>query len=301
MLAGISLALAGAAPAVAAPVKIYGGHTSQDAPIALRTSADGRTLTQLLVHADMNCDDGTPASWSGAATFAAFKPPTISAGKNVFSPARVARNGSFRATGEATEYYDANGIGTIKETLRGNVRGGVAHGTYSATLEIVDQQTGQKTASCRSGTLRWAARSAPGRIFAGRTSDARPIVVQRSRDGRRVDAVWISWGADCQSGLFFEFGEQFVRFPVSRSGRFGNAFEQPFTLDSGGTRTFAYELNGQVGANRASGTFRVVVTEKDPAGATTDSCDTTQLRWTASSTKGKPPTAPRTDIKRVGA
>jgi hypothetical protein len=295
------LALSAAAPAAAAPIPIYGGHTSQDAPIALRTSADGRSLTQLLVHVDLQCADGSTASWSGAATFAAFKPPTIAGGKNVFSPARVSRGGSFRDTGEARDFYDENGIGTITETLRGAIRHGVAHGTYSATLDIVDGQSGQTTASCHSGTLRWAARTAPGRVYAGRTSDDGPVVIERSRDGRRVDSVWMSWSADCQSGGSFDIGDDFVHFPVSRAGRFGNAFDQPFTLDGGATRTFAYQLGGQVGASRASGTFRVIVTDKEAAGATTDSCDSTQLRWTASSTKGKPPNPGRTAIRRVGA
>ena len=228
VLAGVALALAGAAPATAAPVPIYGGHTSQDAPIALRTSADGRRLTQLLFYADFKCDDGTGDSWFGSADFAAFKPPTIDAGTNIFSPARVGRGGTFRATGEEP----FNG-GKLTETLRGSLRRGVAHGTFSATFEATDDTTGAKV-TCNSGTLRWAARSAPGRIYAGLTSNEGPVVIQRSRDGRHVDSMWLGWDAPCQSGLFFGFGDHFVRFPVSRAGRFGNAFDDPFTLDGGG-------------------------------------------------------------------
>ena len=81
--------------------------TSQDAPIALRVSGDGRTLQQLLVHVSTRCDDGNGGSWSGAASFAAFKPPTIPVGNSVFSPARVSRRGSFRATGKPAAHPGA--------------------------------------------------------------------------------------------------------------------------------------------------------------------------------------------------
>ncbi len=137
-------------------------------------------------------------------------------------------------------------------------------------------------------------------MYVGTTSDDGPVVVQRSHDGRRVDRLWMSWSADCQAGGAYDIGEAFVRFPVSRAGHFGNAFDDPYTLD-GATRTFAYQLSGNVGVNRASGAFRVIVTAKDVAGATTDSCDSTRLRWTASSTKGKPPKPRSSEIKRVGA
>ena len=90
-----------------------------------------------------------------------------------------------------------------------------------------------------------------------------------------------------------------MRFPVSRGGSFGDTFSDDFKLDDGGTRTFAYDLSGDLGASRASGTFRVQIADKDPAGATTDTCDTTLQRWTARSTKGavKPR---RRGIRRVG-
>jgi hypothetical protein len=291
----MSLSTIAAAASLAA--SIYGGHTSQDAPVALRVSGDGRTLEQLLVHVHARCDDGNSGSWSGAASFAAFKPPTFQLGKSVFSPARVSRRGSFRATGVAADRFGDN-FGIVTQTLRGSVRRGVARGTYSATIDITDAN-GAKITSCRSGSVRWEARSAPGRTYAGLTSDGRPVVVQRSRDGRRVDSLWVSWSAPCQGGGGFSIGEGLVRFPVSRRGSFGDAFSDDLKLDVGGTRTFAYDLSGDVGASRASGTFRVQVADKDPAGATTDTCDTTLLSWSARSTKGavKPR---RRGIQRVG-
>jgi hypothetical protein len=300
LLAGVALALAGAAPAAAAPAALYGGHTSEDAPITLQVSADGRTLRQLAFYVDTACDDGTTSDWTGVASFSAFKPATIALGKNVFSPARVSRRGSFRTTGLEQDAYDGGHVGTTTETLRGSIRGGVGHGTFSARTEIVDAG-GAKVATCAGRTVRWEAHSAPGRTYAGLTSDGLPVVVQRNRDGRRVDHVWMAWEAPCQSDGFFAFGESFVNFPVSRSGRFGNAFDDPVTLDGGGARTYAYSLHGQLGSQRASGTFQVVVTDKDAGGATTDTCDSTLQRWSVRSTKGKAPKGRPGEIRRVGA
>ena len=292
------LALTAAAPAAAAPEQVYGGHTAQDAPIALRVAGSGRALTQLLAHVRAACDDGNAATWSGAASFAAFAPPTIGPGENVFSPARVSRRGAFRATGMATDAY-GDMIGKVTETIRGTIRRGVAHGTFSATIDISDPASGAKVTSCRSGTLRWAARSAPGRVYAGLTSDRRPIVVQRSRSGRKVDSLWVSWSAPCRNVGGFYVAEELVNFPVSGGGRFGDAFADEVKPEEGGTRAFAYRLDGRAGASRAAGTLRVEVTDKDAAGTTTDTCDSTLLRWSARSTKGAAPRV-KPPIRRVG-
>ena len=299
--AAATLAIAAAPPAMAASGPIYGGHTAQDGPIALRVAGNGRALTQLLVHVRAACDDGASATWSGRASFAAFQPPTINVGENVFSPARVSRRGAFRATGLAADGY-GDKFGTVTQKLSGTVRRGVAHGTYSATIDITDPATGAKVTSCRSGTLRWAARSAPGRTYAGLTSNGSPIVVQRSRDGRRIDSLWVSWQAPCQNEGGFSLAEELVRFPVSGAGSFGGAFPDDVKLDDGGTRSFAYRLSGRAGATSASGTFQVQITDKDPAGATTNTCDTTLLRWSARSTEGRAPrvSPKRSEVRRVG-
>ena len=68
------LARSAAAPAAAAPVpvyggshRVYGGHTAQDAPIALRVAGSGRALTQLLIHVRCApCDDGNAATSSAS-------------------------------------------------------------------------------------------------------------------------------------------------------------------------------------------------------------------------------------------
>jgi hypothetical protein len=149
------------------------------------------------------------------------------------------------------------------------------------TIVLTDDATAAKH-TCRSGKLRWTAVSSPGTIFAGTTSDARPIVLQRSRDGRQVDALWVSYYAACQEGGGgFAIGEELLEFPL-RSGVFGDTW----TYEPDKAVSALYSLRGRVGAARASGTLRVVVTTKDETGAETDVCDTTELSWSARSGKG---------------
>ena len=106
-------------------------------------------------------------------------------------------------------------------------------------------------------------------------------MLRRSRDGGQIDALWISYDAACQGGGGFPIGEELVDFPLG-SGAFGDEW----TYEPDKTVSVHYSLRGRVGAARASGTFRVVVTPKDDAGAATDTCDTAQLSWSADSSTG---------------
>jgi len=297
--AAVALALATAAPAAAAPWRlrhpaaaraaaapaaaVYGGHTTQDDPFALRVARGGRALRSLLVRIDMACDDGKTASWPGAATFAATAPTSPPQGRNVFGPARIARDGRFQADGLGSGSYGPGVVGTLHETVKGRLRRGSGRGAFSATLDIVDQARGNPVTTCRSGALRWTARSAPGRVYAGLTGQEEPVVVERSRNGRRVDRLWISYSAPCQSGGAFTFGDPLVRFPVRR-GSFGDTWSERYDRPEGAERVFEYLLTGTVGARKATGAFRLRVTDTDAAGAQKDVCDTGSFAWAADST-----------------
>jgi hypothetical protein len=299
-VAGMALALTAAAPAAAAPTAIYGGHTSFYAPFSLRIAANGSKLTDMLLQVDFECDDGSGASWSGRASFQSFKPATVEPGHNVFTPARISRRGTFRATGQAAATYGPDGkLGTIAEELRGTVRRGTAHGTYSATLVIRNADTGATVKTCRSGAVRWEARSAPGRVYAGLSSSREPLVIERSRNGHKVTILWVAFTAPCQSGGAFEVGLGLSNFTISSSGRFGDRWTDEEKRDEGGTDVRAYTFEGSVGAARASGTFGVQITQKDAAGATTETCESPVAHWTARSTKGAK-LKPRKNEIRVG-
>lgn len=290
-IAAASLALTAAAPAAAAPATILGGTLPEDAPFALRLAKDGRTLRSVAAHVELACDDGQHRILSGEDAFASGG--DIDPGDTVFPRTRLSKRGVLRADGTSSAEF-SSGTAAVTERLRGTVRDGRARGTLSATMVLTDTASGAKQ-TCRSGTLRWKAISAPGRIFAGVTSDGRPIVLQRSRDGRKVDGLWISFNAPCQNEGAFAIGEELMNFPL-RAGVFGDTW----TYEPNKTTSAAYSLRGRVGAARASGSFRVQVTVKDDAGATTDTCDTTPLSWSARSSKGAKVKRAKEEI-RVGA
>ena len=147
-----------------------------------------------------------------------------------------------RANGVGTAEFGA-GPATVTQRLRGTVRRGVARGTLSATLVLTETATGAKH-TCRSGSLRWEAFSNPGHVYAGLTSDGRPVVVQRSRNGRKVDAFWVSFNAPCQKEGGFAIGEELLNFPLS-SGAFGDTW----TYEPDPKTSAAYSLRGRVGAS----------------------------------------------------
>jgi hypothetical protein len=297
-LAGVTLALTSVvAPAAAASDTVLGGHTSDDAPVSLRVAAHGRTLTGMAIQVGFRCDAGYDASWSGVASFHAFRPATVRPGENVFAPARISRRGTFRATGEAVSTYGEDAVGTITEKLHGSIRRGVAHGTYTATLVMANKDTGATITTCRSSTLRWEARSAPGRVYAGLTSSGEPLVIERSRDRRRVSVVWMAWTAPCASGGAFEVGEGLTNFTLARSGHFGSSWNDETKQADGGSTVLAYALDGTLGASRAFGTFAVKVTQTDGGGAVTESCESTMVHWTARSTKGAKVKPPKNEIR----
>lgn len=278
---------------------VYGGNTGQDAPFGIRVKRGGAALSGLLLHFRAKCENGDGLTWSGPADFASFQPPTVDIGTNVFAPAKLSRTGSFKASGQGLSGFGEFG-GFIKESIRGRIRGADARGTFEATIDLFGPD-GAKVTICRTGRLRWAARSAPARTFAGLTSDRRPVVVELARDGRSVEDFRLSWGAACQPSGGLALGDHLRGFRVSTSGRFGDAFTQEFTPEPGIKTTFAYVLAGDAGRTKASGTLQVKVTETDAAGATSATCDSTLLKWTASSSRGPAPRAVKRKTRQIRA
>ena len=277
--AAVAGSLIAAAPAAAASEKVYGGHTTtQIAPFALRVGTDGRTLTGLLIQVDFDCDAGYRASWSGAASFRSFTPGSVQLEQNVFNPARTASDGTFSSTGEAAGRYGKDAVGTITETIGGKVGRDTATGTYSATLVLRNPATGATDATCQSGTVRWKARSAPQRVYAGQTEAGQPLVIERTRDGRRAKILWVAWSAPCPSGGAYEIGEGLTNFPIARSGRFGDRWTD---------EARRYTVRGRIRGSRASGVFGVDVTRVDVSGdgASVELCRSRPAKWSARSSR----------------
>ena len=107
------------------------------------------------------------------------------------------KRGRFRATGRGTEGF-GSATGVISERISGTVkRDGSASGTYRATVELVDNDSGAPLTTCDTGDVAWTARSKRGRIFPGRTSQDQPVVLELDSGGQSIRHLRFGWFAPC--------------------------------------------------------------------------------------------------------
>lgn len=256
---------------------VFGGKTSQNAPFVLtlrRGAVDRASLV-----ADAKCVDGQWLRYFATLRFGGKTPSIIGARRHYFPANGIDKSGAFASDGVGFEEFGDESAAII-EKLKGRIKvGGGASGTYGATLNLFDQQ-GAKVTTCTTGTLRWTARSAKGRVFAGLTSQDQPVVVQLDSRRTKVTDLLIGWGAGCTPPGSYGLGEHLVDFPISR-GVYGDIFADEVSLDDGGRRSFNYSLKGRVGATKATGRLTVSVKDTDGAGTTTATCRTGTITWSA--------------------
>jgi hypothetical protein len=70
-------------------------------------------------------------------------------------------------------------------------------------------------------------------------------------------------------------------------GRFKGSIASGFMTDDGGTAVSSFDIAGRLSRTRASGTMSGTVKIMDGAGATTATCQTDTLRWSATRAPGK--------------
>jgi hypothetical protein len=278
-------AAAAATPAArAAPRVHFGGHTHQGTPIVLDLHHGGRSLDRVRLLAEAKCSDGQPLRFYLTLRLRPHPPTSVSEREHVLSPDTVRDNGRFSATGLGTEAFGTRN-GAFQEHVDGRIRrNGAAAGTYRAHIDLVDFNDPLHAVTCTTGRLRWTARSAPGRVYAGTTSQDMPVVVELDADRRSVRHLRFGWGAGCMpdgSGSWL-LGDDLVDFPLG-GGHFGDAFTEDLALDAGGKRTFAYQVAGSMSRRAASGRLQVQVTDGDAAGTATSTCDTGTITWSARS------------------
>lgn len=265
------------APAALARGPVFGGVSSERQAIVLRTDAKAKRLKSAVIAWSADCKDG--GWWAEASDV------TATTGDPGFVPdpgeLLVSGNGRGRFSGTQlmTRYTGDLSVGIFVE-VSGRITRKRASGTMHAHVTMLDA-SGETQDGCDSGTVRWTATRAPGRIFGGKTSQEQPVVVRLDRSGRKVSNLMIGWGSEqCVPEGYLSFGESFVNFPL-RSRRFGEAFTETYDLEDGSKRNFAYDVAGTVSRSAASGSLRVKVAQTDPAGAQTLSCDTGAVSWRA--------------------
>ena len=270
----------GATEAEARLGQYYGGVTSQGAPVVLELDRGSKAVKTAGLVVGADCGDGVNLTYFLRVRFRDRLPASVDPGKHVVTPRRVSRTGRFDAGGAArVDFGTATGV--VQESVSGRLRrNGAASGTYHAILFMRDRGEGF---ICQTGTVRWRARSARGRVYAGSTAQQMPVVLELNARRDAVERMRFAWGAPCSPEGGFLTPDYLDDLSLT-GGAFASVLQQPFDLGGGDKRTFDYDTEGSLaGAANASGRFSVKVAETDAAGAVTSTCETGGIRWTARS------------------
>ena len=126
--------------------------------------------------------------------------------------------------------------------------------------------------------------TAVGNTYGGVTSQGMPVFVTMNATRRQVVREIAAVVVNCKSGGGFTIPDRFTKVAVSKGGKFRVVYG-PFTQrnDDGTTTDYQGRMTGALNdaKTKIAGTWRMIVTDHDAAGAVTDSCDTGLLTWTA--------------------
>ncbi|WP_157591996.1 hypothetical protein [Solirubrobacter soli] len=273
-VSGTAAALVSAAPALGADA-IYGGPTRSGAPIVVKADSKAQRLKSVTLYWSAKCGDGSFFDGGGQLT------PAVPV--EGFAPGRrelaVSRNAKGRFEGQQMYALDGGAnIAVIQVKVAGKLAAKRASGTLSAIIKIADKATSAEVTSCQFDTS-WVATRKPGTIFAGTTSQDRPIVLNTSTTV--VNDVITAWSAPCGGDAgYFSGPDHWGGFKIKSTGSFGNPFSNDATDPDGTKVHWDYAVAGKVRRADAKGTLQVKVTTTDPAGAVT-SCDSGNVTWKA--------------------
>src|SRR3954447_2500237 len=160
------------APGALAASAVFGGSTKSGEAIVLTADKKAAKLKSAVIAWEANCADGMSLPFSSALT-ASKASPGFSPGPNDLS---LTRNGKRRFSGTQTfalEGSDSALVVGVK--LAGKLGAKAASGTLSADATEIDKASGATKTTCHTGSLRWKASRAPGRIYGGRTGQDQPF------------------------------------------------------------------------------------------------------------------------------
>jgi len=271
-------AVASSAPA-AASAAVFGGSTATGAAIVINADKKARAVRSAVVSWSARCDDGS--------RFPVAMPVKAVAPEPGFEPDAeefaTSRNGKGRFAGtQLAAFRMDDRVAAFRARYAGTLTAKRAHGTLAATVTVVESASGDVVVTCRTGTVRWSATRAPGRVFGGSTSQGYPVVARLDAKRRIVGDLLFGWSSEtCKpDDVSLSVDDRFSKLPLS-DGHFGRAFDLFYSPDGGGEGKVGYDIAGRIAGKRTSGTLRVNLTETDPSGAVTTACDSGSIAWSA--------------------
>jgi hypothetical protein len=138
-------------------------------------------------------------------------------------------------------------------------------------------------ATTERGTAASAA-GAGGTVYGGETAQSLPVVVETSKNGRKVVKAIVAIRLTCTSGGVATLPDNYTALAVSKARKFGVSFG-PETVrnDDGTTTDFEGSISGAINKARTkvSGKWSFKLTDHDASGAVTDTCDSGSVAWSA--------------------
>jgi hypothetical protein len=122
---------------------------------------------------------------------------------------------------------------------------------------------------------------ASGAVYGGATSQDLPIVIEANKSGRKVKAL-IAIRLKCTSGAILTLPDSYSM--RVKKGKFAASFGPEPNRNQDGTSTdFEGSISGKFNKARTkvSGKWSFKGTDRDAAGAVTDTCDSGSVGWAA--------------------
>ena len=129
-----------------------------------------------------------------------------------------------------------------------------------------------------------AAGAAAGTVFGGVSAQGFPVVIDTSKNGRKIVDSTIAIRLTCTSGGVVVLPDGYRNVSVSKKGKFSVSFGPVTTRNDDGTTTdFEGSVSGAFNKPRTkvSGKWTFKGTDHDAAGAVTDTCEAANVSWSA--------------------
>lgn len=134
------------------------------------------------------------------------------------------------------------------------------------------------------GNSRAPTTGAAGTVYGGATGQDFPVVIETSKNGRKVVKAKIAIRLTCTSGSTLTFSDTYTALSVNKRRRFSTSFGPATTRNDDGTTT---DVQGAISGafnkarTKAFGNWSFKATDHDNSGAVTDTCDSGNISWTA--------------------
>jgi hypothetical protein len=143
---------------------------------------------------------------------------------------------------------------------------------------------GGTVAAAKASLRAVAAAASPGVVYGASTTQQDPILVQLSRDHRKVARVGITWEGNCSQPGDSLFESAWLMGPirVRRTGRFSATYQSRFDDGPGITGTEQVTIAGRLRRDRmVVGTFSGSLTDTDQSGNVVEQCSSGPVSYRA--------------------